>query len=322
MKRSLYFNLSVPLMVFIILLVVIYASTLFITDKQKSDAVVINLAGRQRMLTQRMTKELLNYLILKDESALKSMQNSIKVFDMTLKALTNGGEAPLDLAWNKMVKIPPAPDSVKPQLQKVMNMWKSFAENLKKAIEGDKSALSFVLKNNVPLLSEMNKGVLLFQEVAEEKVIWMKRIQLILFLVGIAIAVITLLIYKKTIIEPTRELLSFTNELTESGGDLTRRVPVLTEDEVGNLGRAINASIASLRELIWKIKNSSILSIAELYKSVRRLIKANEHTKEIAELLDKSARSIENITNAVQNQYASSEEITSSTQTLANSRKI
>ena len=317
MKRNLFFKLSIPLAVFIILLAVIYASTIFITDKQKFDAVVINLAGRQRMLTQRMTKELLNYLILKDETALKSMQNSIKVFDTTLKALTNGGEAPLDLAWNKMVSIPPAPDSVKTQLQKVMNMWQSFLENLNKAIKGDKKALNFVLKNNVPLLTEMNKGVLLFQETAEKKVIWMKRIQLILFLVGIALSVMTLLIYKKTIIEPTREMLLFTQKLAESGGNLTKKVPVLTEDEIGNLGRAINAFIASLRELIWKIKNSSILSIAELYKSTRRLIKANEHTKEIAELLDKSARSIENITDAVQNQYASSEEITSSTQTLA-----
>jgi len=43
------------------LIIVVYISTLLIANLQKDNALVVNLAGRQRMLTQKMSKEILLY---------------------------------------------------------------------------------------------------------------------------------------------------------------------------------------------------------------------------------------------------------------------
>lgn len=59
----------------------------------RQDAVVINLAGRQRMLLQQMGRDAL--LADQDpEAALPSLKTAIDTFDRSLWALTNGGTAP------------------------------------------------------------------------------------------------------------------------------------------------------------------------------------------------------------------------------------
>ena len=49
-------------------------------DKQEADAVVINLAGRQRMLTQKMAKEALA-VVGGDETAREALGATVTMFD-------------------------------------------------------------------------------------------------------------------------------------------------------------------------------------------------------------------------------------------------
>ncbi|RKX49366.1 MAG: hypothetical protein DRP38_03030 [Thermotogae bacterium] len=59
-----------------------------------------------------------------------SNQICVKVFDTMLKALTYGGEAPLDLQWDAVSTLPPAPENVKEQLEKVLKLWKPFRDHI------------------------------------------------------------------------------------------------------------------------------------------------------------------------------------------------
>ncbi len=152
------------------------------------------------MLTQRMTKEALTYYILKDEKTKQSLLNTIKIFDTTLVALKDGGKAPFDLAWEKIVILPTAPEEVKIQLEKVKQLWDTFYSNMNKFIEtDDKEALDYILKNNIPLLSEMNIGVTLFQKESEKKVSLMKNLQLSFFIISILIGLYAFYILKKSL---------------------------------------------------------------------------------------------------------------------------
>ena len=72
---------------------------LYMLEKQKHDSVVINLAGRQRMLSQKITKEIL--LFSQSGFPAEKVLNTIDMFDQTLKALTYGGTAPLDLVQHR-----------------------------------------------------------------------------------------------------------------------------------------------------------------------------------------------------------------------------
>ena len=138
---------------------------LYMQVKQEHDSLVINLAGRQRMLSQKMTKEIL--LFSEGHMSSENVVNTINVFDATLNSLYHGGRAPLDLAQTKFAELPrPVSKEVVDQLQKVESTWKVFRENATKIVEAkDQPSLEHIKKINVNLLEEMQKVVDQLQKV-------------------------------------------------------------------------------------------------------------------------------------------------------------
>jgi len=126
-------------------------------------AVTINLAGKQRMLTQKMSKEF--FLIAKNvqtEANRLNLQETYNLFDRTLKGLMDGDEL-LELPGTK------APE-IRAQLGKVQSLWDGFAPLMtyaaktKGAVSAEK--IGEVAQKNLPLLSEMNKAVKMYENQA------------------------------------------------------------------------------------------------------------------------------------------------------------
>lgn len=93
-------KLLVPLLTFAVFMIVIYASTIVITNMQKDDALLVNLSGRQRMLSQKMSKESL--IIASGNVAYKGkLKNTETLFETTLNSLKDGGKTALDLGMTK-----------------------------------------------------------------------------------------------------------------------------------------------------------------------------------------------------------------------------
>lgn len=118
---------------------------------------VINLAGKQRMLTQKMSKEAL--LIAKGIDSAGNTENLKKtsaLFDKTLTGLINGDA---DLGLEKTEDA-----AIVDQLSKVTAMWATFNESIQKVITGDISSatLQAIADQNVPLLKEMNAAVQMY----------------------------------------------------------------------------------------------------------------------------------------------------------------
>src|SRR5512137_2671694 len=103
-----------------LLLVAGSATATFLTVRaQADDARVINLAGRQRMLTQKVT-----WLALVEPDN-PDLDASIHLFEETLHALRDGGTV-LDAAGQPDT-IPPAPDAaLRSQLDDVAQDWATF----------------------------------------------------------------------------------------------------------------------------------------------------------------------------------------------------
>lgn len=118
-------------------------------------AIVINLAGKQRMLTQKMTKELL--LIAKEVEIKKnkeSLKQTTQLFDNTLQALIHG---------NRDLGLPATKDQqIIKQLTTIENHWNEFKPIIEKT-ETDSTTLKKVAAMNLPLLSEMNKAVKMYE---------------------------------------------------------------------------------------------------------------------------------------------------------------
>lgn len=274
MPRKLSWKLFTPLFIFAALVVIIYVSTLVITNLQKTDALVVNLAGRQRMLSQRITKDLLLYSASKDPAIKEDLLACTAAFDTTLNALINGGEAPLDLIGQSKAVLPPSPAEAKAQLEKVLSLWRPFKEHIESFLNSGKEGdMKYVVDNNLILLSEMDKGVKLLQENSERKVSWMKNTQLGMAFISFGIIVVFVILYSKQILKPVRSLMEVVEALAKSGGDLTKKLPVVTNDEIGKIAEYFNAFLESLRKSLLKTFEtftSGITGFESLGRKVRR----------------------------------------------------
>ena len=128
----------------------------------KSAGIVINLAGKQRMLTQKMSKEILLVSLQHDEDGNKSnVRNTASLFDRTLKGLKDG-DADLEL--------PKTDDAaIRAQLDTVSELWAKFKPLVDKggAVDGgalSTSELKKIAELNLPLLKEMNKAVKMYEQ--------------------------------------------------------------------------------------------------------------------------------------------------------------
>ena len=88
-------RLFVAVLLFVLLDLTVLATNLWIVAQVSRDAVAINLAGRQRMLSQKLTKSLLltqhssNPVL--HENALAEVRSAFSLFDKTLTAFATGG---------------------------------------------------------------------------------------------------------------------------------------------------------------------------------------------------------------------------------------
>lgn len=127
-------------------------------------AITINLAGKQRMLTQKMSKEFLlfAYGYKRDDNKLYLLE-TFDLFDRTLAGLLNGDE-------NLGLK-PTADTAVREQLGVVSKLWAKFKPIIEHAthydtLEISRDQVEILEKNNLPLLKEMNAAVGMYTKLA------------------------------------------------------------------------------------------------------------------------------------------------------------
>ncbi|MCK4440990.1 MAG: type IV pili methyl-accepting chemotaxis transducer N-terminal domain-containing protein [Sulfurovaceae bacterium] len=135
-----------------------------VSQTKQQRRTVINLAGKQRMLTQKMSKEAL--FIAKGIDVKENTENLKKtasLFDKTLKGLVEGDES---------LKLPKTTNKeILAQLKKVSDLWASFKANIDKVANGstDKATLEAIAKENLPLLKNMNQAVQLYTKASGSK---------------------------------------------------------------------------------------------------------------------------------------------------------
>ncbi len=307
-----------------------FAVTWYTTSAQKTDGLLINLAGRQRMLSQKMSKEVL--LVSAGGEVAKaipaSLKNTMEVFDTTLSALLNSGQAPLTLnPSGKTVFCPKADEPARSQLLKVKSQWNEFADHMETLMSGkDKNHenLSYVIQNNLTLLKEMNIAVSMLQTMSEKKVS-----RLILFqsiCLGAGLLLMTLSIFQiRKIVKQLMDSASHASIMSK--GDLTQRFdagkkPNDTEanlNEMEYLGHNLNIFATTLQDSIQQIslqantlntESSGMSDVASQLSNESE--SSDEKTKSVAREADQMSEDM----NAV---AAAMEELSTNTRQIADS---
>ncbi len=198
-----YKGIMVSVALFLLLDASVLMLNFYISFEISEDAVGVNTAGRQRMLSQRMMKALLNTDVSTSapEISLAELRNTSNLFDKTLAAFANGGETPGADGTPVILKPVGSKDSLDAiaQTQLIWAPYKKHIETLL-AINFEENnfefeaALATAIKygnaNNLKMLQLMNKLTVDLESVASSKATRLRIIQT----VGISLAIVNFFI--------------------------------------------------------------------------------------------------------------------------------
>jgi len=216
------------------LLVIISVGVMFWSvATQKKDALIINMAGRQRMLTQKMT-----WLALAQPED-PELSVSIELFDQTLQALRYGGIT-IDSAGNDVI-LPMAPDAnLIAQLDEVIKTWEKFSATLQSP---DTSTLPVI----APLiLDQMDTVVTAFETRAVAKHLRLELIQTIFLIVAMVLLAWGFFSTRQMIISPLSDLGTAVKEMGK--GNLDWSLPPMGKNELGELAQTFDTMRTELAQ--------------------------------------------------------------------------
>ncbi len=320
------YRMGIMIVLLIAVITLSVGGTVFQLKRGEANALVINVAGRQRMLSQKMSK----YAFMVENGntdvvdKLKSAEN---LFDTSLHGLIDGSEA---------LGLPPASPEATQSLQVVEDVWHPFKEALDVVLTADsnspefEAAIDHIVAHNEELLTKANDAVTILQEEADAQVR-----QLLLFLYGLAVA--GLIISAATIfgirntLAPFVKVTQLANQVTQEDlpafkdlilaiarNDYTQSYTVKTQptdfrsdDEVGQLAHAINRLIMRLHEMSDAIKEMSAHLIAGNRVMLNNVAQMGKDALEFSEISVSSGAAMQNITDTI-------ERITANTRSQSN----
>ncbi|WP_353118584.1 methyl-accepting chemotaxis protein [Nitratidesulfovibrio sp.] len=192
-------------------------AVIVISNRQATDGMAVNLAGRQRMLSQKMTKEALALLHGGPATLRQSIANQIRVFDLTLTAFIDGGQAPLTLkADGPTGQLPPPSAVVRGQLLTVRGEWLRLRGLVEAALpEGAAPApetAPALLAASDGVLDAMNKAVTLMQGESESRVSTLLVSQLAGLCLALLLGTAAVLVLHRQVIRPLHDIRDFARE--------------------------------------------------------------------------------------------------------------
>lgn len=246
MFHSLRTQLSVIFLGFLLLVSGSVIATFLAIHTQDNDAVVINLAGRQRMLMQKIT-----WLALTQPDS-PDLAGAIRDFERTLHALRDGGVA-LDTT-GQAVALPPAPDpALRAQLDEAIESWAAYRvrlESLETPLPVGATLAGQTLQTDLSfLLAQLNAVVNGFEARAEAKLFRLQLIQTAFFIMALLLLAWGYRLTRRRILSPLAALQQAARRI--AGGRLAEPILVQGNDELSDLGRAfesMRAEVAAARE--------------------------------------------------------------------------
>ncbi|MEM9661678.1 MAG: methyl-accepting chemotaxis protein [Planctomycetota bacterium] len=241
---------------------VVCTGVLVLLHQQRESGLLVNLAGRQRMLTQRMTKETLEILQAstpeQSSEATARLASTVKLFDETLHALHAGGET--SNASGERIELKPVESrQAQAALLAGLDRWAPLHSMLNSAFESDsppsqlRDSLPMLLEHNVPLLKEMNAATVELQRTGDARRAAKARL-----VVGGAVATITigigLVFYlQATVVRRVQRVRDRMAEIADGDGDLTVEVASVGNDEIADLAKSFNTFLAKVRQIVVSV---------------------------------------------------------------------
>ncbi|MCE0495274.1 methyl-accepting chemotaxis protein [Vibrio salinus] len=264
-------NLSVTKRLVAILITVLITMSLIAADiiitlnNNKQDVTVINVAGRQRMLTKKFASEVMLSVYEGHKSNHSSLNydNTIKLYEISLNALKSGGRTFSDLTMkNPIVLIKSSDSQFLNQLNAVEALWKkqkSMAFELlhSKTPPTEPEVDAFMLENQKTLVT-MNKAVLSYNRFANGNVQSLIYDIIIISLAGIFLVFTLSLLIGRSITQPINKLVDVSKATSKGDLEDSKQIDnMINASELGLLAKNIQSMRHALSSVVKGLKTSA-----------------------------------------------------------------
>jgi two-component system nitrate/nitrite sensor histidine kinase NarX len=231
LRNSMLVRTAIAMSVLALLSLASIVISTVIAEDISGRANAVNVSGSLRMLSFRTFTEV--------QQPAKRAQafDTIKVFERRLVGLERFIVA----------KSPPNSPSVM-ALHSVLQRWNSQIRPLElSAAEGESGALAQMTYDIPDFVEQIDHVVRLIEEELESKARWLRVVQLGLLACIILISLFTLWMLHWQLVQPLAHLLQAAK--TVSQGSFTARVTHVSNDELGQLGRAFNTMVEEIASM-------------------------------------------------------------------------
>lgn len=138
-------------------IVFIISLTVMMNQMSKKDSYIINIAGKERMLSQKISKEVF-FIVHRNSDDFRELNTAVNLFENSLEDLLYGNDAKGIYA--------PQNDKIQSKLEEVMGYWKPFKQEL----EGLKTGIEAVRPDMEVLTGRIEKLLFLSDTVVQRMV--------------------------------------------------------------------------------------------------------------------------------------------------------
>lgn len=259
--------------ILILLSLIIVISNYFTYEAIQNDAQFVNQSGKLRAISYKMA-QLSNVAVTsKDTAALTSLKESITQFDNILTDVIEGS-AELELAKLKH-------GETLSQMTDIKDKWENTYKPAYQAVvtSQDGAALSVINKSVAEYVTTINEMVTGYSDYSSAKVFQAKMTNGILCLITLVIGLFSFIILNKGIRRPITDLNADLKDLSEGSGDLTKRIHLKSNDEIGEMTKSFNKFLDNIHTIVKDIsKISDVLAenMGAIANTTEELTKSTE----------------------------------------------
>ncbi|MDT0686496.1 ATP-binding protein [Autumnicola psychrophila] len=257
-------------------------------NDQENDSTVVNIAGRQRMLSQKLSKETLKLLVTFKQDGKINIKDSIKatleIWQFSHRALREGNDS-LELPGNNSAEITAMFREVDPYFVEITNaseaIIRQLEENPQTSAEDMRDEIATVAKNEAGFLHVMDQIVNQFEEEAGEKVRRLQNLEWLLMAITLLILLSELLFIflpaAKGVRGTIHKLLKAEKDAKKMAKDADElsRAKEKSVKELRVLNQAMNQTLLFARLDV----NGNILEMGEKFSRLFKLRKYGEYNK-------------------------------------------
>ena len=239
-------------------LIIIVLNNFIAFNNLNGDAPAINLSGSERMRSYKLAYLTNIYMEETDNNKKTELKSEITTEIATFEKILTGlqmGNAELNLNASNNG------ETLK-KLEDISKNWLAFKEAYNIIITSEDTvknteASNYIKSNAATMVKSINDVVSTLDKDSSNKIITSKKISIMFLILSLIIILLSFYIISKSVLKPLDMLIQIMKNIADGEGDLTKRININRNDEIGELSRWFDIFIANINDIVRSVGDTS-----------------------------------------------------------------